>query len=227
MTESGTIPPRPDHEPEEEVPDDEFHLQGRKIITEDDLDEVFEDDGEAEPSERFLRRRIFHGVVLTLLVALLAAAVVLALAVSRGDLQIPGWGPRTQEPITCPSSTYKYPANNSFKTNVYNSTTVGGLARQASDALAKRGYKIGEVGSKRVNYYGLTAVIVSGPKGEANAMNLQRNIAHTEYVSDDRTDTSVDVIVGSQYKTLVAAKKVNKKAGTLSCPRLESAAAKK
>ena len=226
MTESGTIPPRPEPDPEEEVPDDEFHLQGRKIITEDDLDEVFEDDG-VEPTERFLRRRILHGVVLTLLVALLGAAVLAALAVSRGDLQIPGWGPRTPEPIACPSSTYKYPANDSFKTNVYNSTTIGGLARQASEALAKRGYKIGEVGSKRVNYYGLPAVIVSGPKGEANAMNLQRNIADTEYVADDRTDTSVDVIVGSQYKNLIAAKKVNKKAGTLSCPRLESAAANK
>jgi hypothetical protein len=225
MTESGTIPPRPDRDPDE-APDDEYHLQGRRIITEDDLDEVFADD-EVEPTERHLHRRILHGVVLTLLVALLGAAVLAALAVSRGDLQVPGWGPRTQEPITCPSGTYKYPANKSFVTNVYNSTTEGGLARQASEALANRAYKIGEVGSKRINYYGLTAIIVSGPKGEANAMNLQRNIADTEYVADDRTDTSVDVIVGSQYKALVPVKKVNRKAGTLSCPRLESAAAKK
>lgn len=223
MTESGTIPPRPDRDPEE-APDDEYHLQGRRIITEDDLDEVFVDDG-VEPTERHLRRRIFHGVVLTFLVALLGAAVLAAMAVSRGDLQIPGWGPRPEKAITCPSATYKYPANNSFVTNVYNSTTEGGLARQASEALAKRGYKIGVVDSKRINYYGLSAIIVSGPKGEANAMNLQRNIAETEYVADDRKDNSVDVIVGSQYKTLVPAKKVNKKAGTLSCPRLEQGAA--
>ncbi|MCG2623366.1 LytR C-terminal domain-containing protein [Arthrobacter sp. I2-34] len=223
MTESGTIPPNANPNPErdpEDAPDDEYHLQGRRIITEDDLDEVFEDDG-VEPSERYLRRRILHGVVLTLLVALLGAAVLVAFAVSRGDLQVPGWEPRPEARITCPPDTYKYPANHSFVTNVYNSTTQGGLARQTSEALAKRGYKIGVVDSKRINYYGLSAIIVSGPKGEANAMNLQRNIAGTEYVADERTDSSVDVILGSQYKNLVPAKKVNKKAGTLSCPRLE------
>lgn len=217
------IPPKPDREPEE-GPDDMYHLQGRRIITEDVLDEVFADDDEddAEVSERSYRRRILHGVVLTLLLALLVAAVLAALAVARGDLQIPGWGPRTTAPVTCPSATYEYPANDSFVLNVYNSTTEGGLARQAAEALAERGYKIGEVSSRQINYYGITAVVVSGKKGEANALNLQRNIADTEYVADGREDDSVDVILGSRYEELVPAKKVNKKPGTLSCPRLES-----
>jgi hypothetical protein len=221
MTERGTIPPKPEREPEH-GPDDIFHLQGRRIITEDDLDEVFADEGEVEIPEPVYRRRILHGAVLTLLVALIVAAVLAALAVARGDLDIPGWGPRPAEALTCPSGTHEYPANDSFLLNVYNSTTEGGLARQAADALGKRGYNVGEVGSKRMNYYGLSAVVVSGPKGEANALNLQRNISGTEYVADDREDDSVDVILGSKYKDLVPAKKVNKKAGTLSCPRLTS-----
>ncbi|NKX54356.1 LytR C-terminal domain-containing protein [Arthrobacter mobilis] len=212
--------PGPDEEPEE--PDDEYHLQGHKIMTEEDLDEVFADEDDVEVKKYRRWRHVLHGAVLVLLLAGLVGAVVAALAVMRGELQIPGWGPRTQEPITCPSATYKYPANDSFTLNVYNSTNEGGLARQAARELAERGYQIGEVASKDLNYYGLSAVVMSGPKGEANAMNLQRNIAGTEYVADDRQDESVDVILGSRYEGLVPANKVNKEPGTLSCPRLES-----
>ncbi|MFD1211518.1 LytR C-terminal domain-containing protein [Arthrobacter sp. GCM10027362] len=217
--------PEPDEEPDQE-PDDEFHLHGHKIITADDLDEVFADeadetDEEVAAPQRPTWRRILHGAVLTLLLALVIAGVVGAVAIMRGDLQIPGWGPRSQEPITCPSATYKYPANDSFTVNVFNSTTEGGLARKAAEALTKRGYKVGEVGSKQLNYYGLSAVVVSGRNGEANALNLQRNIAGTEYVADGRQDDSVDVILGSRYEDLVPGKKVDKKPGTLSCPRLE------
>ena len=215
MTKPSNLPQKPKRKPTETL-----RLQGRNIITEDDLDEVFPDDGNVEKPEIYSHRKILHGVVLTLLVALIIAAVLTALAVVRGDLKIPGWSHTPAPEATCPVAVHEYPPNDSITVNVYNGTQEEGLAGQTSGLLAKRGYEIGEVASKRMSRTGLTAVIISGPAGEANAFNLQRNIPETEYVADQRADASVDVVLGSKFKQLVPPDSVDQTPGTLSCPRL-------
>jgi hypothetical protein len=215
MTDLSNLPRKPKRKPKETL-----RLQGRNIITEDDLDEVFPDDGNVEKPEIYSHRKILHGVVLTLLVALIIAAVLTALAVVRGDLKIPGWSHTPAPEATCPAAVHDYPANDSITVNVYNGTQEEGLAGKVSGLLAERGYKVGEVASKRMNDTGVTAVIISGREGEANAFNLQRNIPKTEYVADQRTGTSVDVVLGSEFKELVATDNVDQAPGPLSCPQL-------
>jgi hypothetical protein len=213
-----SLPPPPKRKPKQPL-----RWQGHRVITEDDLDRVFVDDGNVEKPHIY-HRRILHGIVLVLLVGLIIAAVLTATAVARGDLKIPGWGPPpAPEPVTCPAGTYDYPDNGSFRLNVYNGTQLEGLGSRVAGELADRGYDIGAVGNKTLSFFGMSAVIVSGKAGEANAFNLQRNIPDTEYVADDRTDASVDVVVGAGYKELVDANLVDQTPGTLSCPRLSPA----
>jgi hypothetical protein len=217
MTET-SIPQQPQRQPKQPL-----DWRGQRVITEDDLDVAFEDDGNVEKPHIY-HRRILHGVVLVLLVGLVIAAVLTAMAVARGDLKIPGWGPPPPPvPITCPAGTYDYPDNGSFRLNVYNGTQLEGLGSKVAAQLADRGYDIGAVGNKTLSFYGMSAVVVSGKAGEANAFNVQRNIPDTEYVGDDRTDTSVDVVVGAGYKELVPANRVDQTPGLLSCPRLSPA----
>ncbi|MCW2130916.1 LytR C-terminal domain-containing protein [Arthrobacter sp. VKM Ac-2550] len=215
MTNRSHLPRKPKRKPKETL-----RLQGRNIITEDDLDEVFADVGEVEKPEVYTHRKILHGVVLTLLVALIIAAVLTALAVVRGDFKIPGWSHTPAPEATCPAAVHEYPPTDSITVNVYNGTQEEGLAGQTSGLLAKRGYQIGEVASKRISHSGVTAVVISGPAGEANAFNLQRNIPETEYVADQRADASVDVVLGKEFKQLVPEDRVDLTAGPLSCPRL-------
>lgn len=201
-------------------PKDPNTLHGQKIVTGEELREVFDDGGEAEYLPGY-RRRLLHGVVLTLLVALIITAVVMALAIARGDLKVPFFQREAAEPVACPTAVFSYPSNESVNVSVYNSTDQGGLAGSTAEKLRKRGYNVGEVGNKSLNNNSVTAVIVSGEAGRAGAFNLQQNISNTEYVADDREDDSIDLILGRSFTGLVPAGDVDESAGQLSCPRLD------
>lgn len=199
-------------------PKDLETLHGQKIVTGEELREVFDDGGEAEYLPGY-RRRLLHGVVLTLLVAVLITAVFLALAIARGDLKVPFLQTEGAKPAACPTAVFSYPDNENVNVSVYNSTDRGGLAGDTAEKLRKRGYNVGEIGNKKLSDNSGTAVIVSGEAGRQGAYNLQQNIEDTEYVTDDRKDDSIDVILARGFDGLVPADKVEESAGQLSCPR--------
>lgn len=200
-------------------PAEQDTLHGQKIVTGEDLHEVFDDGGEVEYLPGY-RRRLLHGVVLTILVALIITAVLVALAIARGDLKVPFFEPETAEPITCPTAVVNFPANENINVSVYNSTDQGGLAATVADQLRERGYNIKEIGNRSLNNNSSAAVIVSGPEGYANAYNLQQTIANTDYLEDDRTGGTVDVVLGRGFVGLVSPENVDQSSGALSCPRL-------
>lgn len=200
-------------------PKDPYHWHGQRIVTEEDLDSVFASDDDVERPQVYLRRLV-HGLVLFFLLVALIAAVVAALAIARGELRVPFLETTVKPGPSCPEATYRYVPNQRVTVNVYNATAREGLAARVARQLKSRGYRIGEIGGRRISHPGLPAVIISGKAGEANALNLQRNILGTEYVSDDRTDATVDVVLGSGFKALLQPKRVRKVPGTLSCPRL-------
>lgn len=200
--------------------DDPLHWHGHRIVTEEDLAATFAGD-EVEKSSVYMWRRIRHGIVLLLLVALIVAGVFMAVAISRGDLKVPGFEPEAAPPPpTCPAGVQNYAPNNTVTVNVYNGTLEEGLASQVGLELQLRGYILGETGNKDISQPGLSAVIVSGRSGEAGAFNLQRNIPNTEYVADARSDASVDIILGSGYEGLIEPGLVDQTPAALSCPRL-------
>ena len=196
----------------------EWH--GHRIVTEDDLGAVF--DPEADEAERVRlaeRRRRRHRIVIAVLVVLLLLAAFFAQALQKGWIVLSEPEVATTASAECPAGPFIYQPPETITVNVFNTTPTAGLATQVSDALAERGFLRGTVGNSAVNREGMTAVIVSGPDGEAAAFTLQQQIPGTQYHQDEREGTSVDVVLGSGYTTLVPPESVLTTApGPMSCP---------
>lgn len=194
--------------------------RGHHIVDGQGLSEAFPDPDTPELTTSTVRRRITHGVVLVLLLALITAALVLAGMIQRGEMELKVGAEKPQPtPFSCPAQTLNYPENKTVTVNVYNASNVEGKAGQIAQELKKRGFVVKDV-SNAVTEYSAPAVIVSGPNGLAAAFNLQRNLPGTDYVQDERADTTVDVILTGTFNGLVADLKVDHTPGQLSCPRL-------
>lgn len=200
----------------------EWH--GHRIVTENDLETVFADDGNVERPHIYMRR-LRHGIVLVLLLALLTAAVLYALALARGDVKLPV-PESTPSPVSaCPTGPFDLVDPASVTVNILNSTSIAGLAGNASAALEERGFVLGTIGNRSVAQTNMTAIIVSGPDGHAQAFTLQRTIPNTLYVEDERPDATVDVVLGSEFESLVPAEEVNAEPGGLTCELPSTASA--
>lgn len=196
----------------------EWH--GHRIVTEDDLGAVFDPEADAALRvRRARRRRLRHRIVIALLVLVLLLAAIFAFGVLRGWIVLSEPEPAPVAAEECPAGPFTYQSPDTVTVNVYNTTPTPGLATQVSDALAERGFERGTVGNSTVNRVGMTAIIISGPDGAAAAFTLQQQIPSTQYVQDDRADSTVDVVLGSGYTALVPPESVPATAtGPISCP---------
>ncbi|BBE21537.1 hypothetical protein MN0502_04200 [Arthrobacter sp. MN05-02] len=192
----------------------EWH--GHRIVTETDLGAVFVED-DAARRHRASVRRIRHGVVLVLLLALVAAAVLVALALARGDISIGSSEPVPAPTSSCPVGPFDYQDPSAITVDVYNSTTIDGLAGTAAGQLRERAFAVREIGNREIGPTGMTAIIVSGEGGQANAFTVQRTIPDSTYVADEREDRSVDVILGSSFEGLVPPEAVDVTPAGLTC----------
>ncbi|WP_051427268.1 LytR C-terminal domain-containing protein [Arthrobacter sp. H20] len=202
----------------------EWH--GHRIVTENDLDNVFADTGDVERPHIYMRR-LRHGIVLVVLVALLVAAVFVAVGINRGDIRIAALEPDPEPTYTCPAGPFEVQSPSAVTINLYNSTTVSGLAGTVGESLRERAFVVGEIGNRTVNRVGMTAIVVAGPNGYSNAFTVQRQIPGTTFVEDERTDATVDVVVGSGYGALIAEEELDATPAGLVCadPTAESAEA--
>ncbi|MGW0870916.1 LytR C-terminal domain-containing protein [Streptomyces sp. NPDC002740] len=93
--------------------------------------------------------------------------------------------------------------------NVFNATTRSGLAKTTADELKKRGFKIGEVGNATKQYDKKVAGtgILLGP---AASLNTSLPVLATQLTTAERrTDaaragTTLDLIIGNQFKALTS-----------------------
>lgn len=198
---------------------------GRHIVDSSGLDEAFPAPQTLELPGSTVRRRIIHGVVLVVLLALVVSGVVLAGMVQRGELELKlGPGKPTPIPESCPVETLDYPANDTVTVNVFNAGSVEGGAGVVAEELQKRGFIVKTVDNGTTEY-SRPAIIISGPSGYGAAFALQKNVSNSEYVQDDRKDGSVDIVLTGTFVGLLPAPKVDHTPGLLSCPRLSPPAA--
>lgn len=191
---------------------------GHRIVSASELDAALgpSDDAAGHPGRT--GRRIRHGVILVLLVALVGAGIMTALAIMNGQIQVPSPGRSSAAATLCPAATFDYMPNETITVNVLNSTTRPGLAQAVADELAGRKFMVGTVGNTTTRYRG-TALVVSGAAGQPAAFSVQRNLPASDYVQDGRTDASVDILLTHDYGELVKAELVDQTPGKLSCPR--------
>ncbi|WP_312181219.1 LytR C-terminal domain-containing protein [Arthrobacter sp.] len=209
-------PPDGEHEGAQETGDTD-DWRGHRIVTEQDLGAVFKDGDDG--AGRGKGRRAFHGVVLGMLLAVLIAAAIVVQGIAAGWIDLPRPALRPPPQADCPAGPYLYQSPDTVTVNVYNSTPTPGLATEVAEALQSRGFKVGQTGNSTVNRDGMTAIILSGPSGEAQAFTVQQQIPSTHYIQDDRKDASVDVVLGSTYEDLVPVEKAQAAIpGPISCP---------
>lgn len=198
-------------------PIDPTVLHGHHVITGSELRDAFLERDELEDRAR-KRRRILHGVVLVLLLALIGAAIAVALGIMNGQIKV-ATSERSQAPVShCPDATYDYTPPEKISLNVYNSTSRPGLARTVADQFLARKFVVGAVGNTQTGYRGV-ALVVSGAAGQSAAFSVQRNLPGSDYVQDGRSDPSVDVILTGDFKDLAKPELVDQTPGKLSCPR--------
>lgn len=194
--------------------------RGHHIVDSRGLTEAFPEPETPEFSTASIRRRILHGVILVLLLAVVVAAVVLAAMIQRGELTLPAGNDDPDiAPASCPASTLAYAPNNTVTVNVYNGGAREGQAGQVAEELRSRGFVVQEVANASA---ALTApaVVVSGTEGHAAALTLQRQFAGSDFIQDERSDASVDVILTSAFTAVLAVPEVSVAPGVLACPHL-------
>ncbi|WP_115789455.1 LytR C-terminal domain-containing protein [Arthrobacter silvisoli] len=198
-------------------PKDLTRLHGHHVVTGSELRATFSEEPDPGHPGRF-RRRLFHGVILTVLLGLIIAGIVGAWAVMSGVVKFPDAVASKTPQATCPTTSYHYLPNSKVTVHVYNATGRTGLAKSIADQLKARGYKVGKVDNAQTRYSG-SAQVISGSAGQAAAFNIQRNVAGTDYYRDDRSDASVDLVLAPGFKELVKPGLVDQTPGKLSCPR--------
>ncbi|WP_449374015.1 LytR C-terminal domain-containing protein [Arthrobacter psychrolactophilus] len=195
-------------------------LRGHHIVNAQGLADAFPPPESTELETFTVRRRILHGSILVILLALLVAGLVLAGMVQRGELDLrPGYSKPTPPPEICPSEILTYAPNTSVTVNVFNGGSTEGRAGQVAEDLKKRGFVVKDIANTSTEL-AAPSVIIAGPKGHAAALTLQRNFPNSEYVEDKRVDATVDVILTANYGDLGPEVKVDMEPGVLSCPRL-------
>lgn len=197
-------------------PKDVTQLHGHHVVTGSELRATFADDPTVRRGS--FGRRLFHGIVLVLLVGIIAAGAVGAWAIMNGVIKVPTAVASKAPSSLCPTTTFDYVPNETVNLNVFNATSRGGLAGTVAAEFTARGFKVGSVANSDTAYSGV-GVVVSGVKGQAAAFNVQRNLAGTDYFQDNREDGSVDVILTPGYEGLVEPQLVDQTPGKLLCPR--------
>ena len=108
-----------------------------------------------------------------------------------------------QEPVSCVTLAVfpkdYVPKKNSFTVNVYNASQRVGMAGITAEILGVRGFKVGEVGNYDEREISITAEIHYGKKGRNAAALIAAYINNAKLVMDDRTDATVDVLVGQGF----------------------------
>jgi hypothetical protein len=94
--------------------------------------------------------------------------------------------------------------------NVYNATHRAGLARTTAATLKTRGFGIGSIANDPTGK-SLTTVgeIRYGPQGKDNATLMRFYLVGATLVLDQRTDATIDVVLGAMYKGIADQKAIN------------------
>jgi LytR cell envelope-related transcriptional attenuator len=151
------------------------------------------------------RRRRWRAVItLTFVSSMLVATVLYAAS------YVQGWvGANDPRPVV--AAACSKPASNRPVTpgrvtiNIYNTTARAGLAALVADGMRKQGFKVAAVDNDPLGMW-IEGVgeIRHGQTGEAGAILAGARLPGARIVEDDRTDATVDLVLGNKFTALTA-----------------------
>jgi hypothetical protein len=157
------------------------------------------------------RHPVATGAIVVLMMAVLFGATFGAVRLLRGSSTPEVTGP-TAAP--CVTTTVRpglvLPKPGTVTTNVFNATDRAGLAKKTSTDLKSRGFLIGRVANDPL---GKTVATVGeiryGPSGKANAQLMSYYVVGATLVLDQRTDATIDVVIGAKFTAVAPQKTVD------------------
>jgi LytR cell envelope-related transcriptional attenuator len=106
-------------------------------------------------------------------------------------------------PTCLPAPTTTPPAPADIRLNVYNSTDRNGLASSTAGAMRERGFAILDIANDPLGREITgTAEVRAGVDNQGAASVVMAQVAGAVFVPDDRTDDSVDLVVGVAFEAL-------------------------
>jgi hypothetical protein len=149
--------------------------------------------------ERARGRRLPQIVLFVTIPGLLLGSASLAAAYTAGWMS----NPAAPKP-SCVPQVVRAPGRGSFVLNVMNAAGRDGLGGQVAVGLAKRGFRVSSISNAPDSWYVTqSAVVHHGPAGLDQALLAASQIPGAKLFDDGRPGTSVDVVVGMGYKTMV------------------------
>jgi LytR cell envelope-related transcriptional attenuator len=122
--------------------------------------------------------------------------------------------PRTP---SCAPTTPLAPAQ--VKVNVYNATSRSGLAARTAAEVRKRGFRVATVANDPLDKdVTATAEVRYGRRGTASSVLVITLVKGAKAVPDQRTDSSVDLVLGDTFTALVPAPKASAATATPTTP---------
>jgi len=116
-------------------------------------------------------------------------------------------GSDTVVTVACPIQTVVDPELTNV--NVYNGTTRNGLAAAVAKELQRRKFRVMSIGTEEQTKPLKTVLVVRyGPPGTRAARTVALQFpSKVKMVEDDRSDDTIDIVIGEKYKAMVSAKK--------------------
>ena len=149
------------------------------------------------------RRQRRTTITLTLVALLMLGAFALAAAYYQGGVGTQG----DQDPAASPNCLRATAARDLRTTavtiNVYNGTDRAGLAGSVAKSLRSQGFKVANVANDPLGKpTGGVGEVRHGPAGVAAATLVATKLPGSKVVRDERTDGTVDLVLGSRFTAL-------------------------
>ncbi|QOR71299.1 LytR C-terminal domain-containing protein [Ruania alkalisoli] len=162
---------------------------------------------------RHLQQRqtvIFGTLILAmLLIGLGAGAVWVGVLPSPFNVAISSPEPtETADAGPCPPADATYVPLGEISANVLNGTSESGLAARTSGELGERGIAVSRTANASSPFAG-TARIISGQDGLAAAFTTAVLFPGAVIDVDDRSDQTVDIVLGATFETLRSADEID------------------
>lgn len=179
------------------------------------IDDSIIDDDEAR--RRQMWRHLRAAITLVVLVVLVVGGALLSWrkVTSDDESTSPQAGP------TCaPTQAKNAPKPKSITLNVYNATSRNGLAAEVANKMAKRGFKVSDVANDPMNEsVDGSAQIRASADQQAAVSVVMGHVPGAEFVVDDRSTGSVDLVLGDAFEKLANANRATPVAASLpTCP---------
>jgi hypothetical protein len=159
------------------------------------------------------RHPVATGFLVLLMMLVLFGATFGAIRLLKGDGSANPSASGTT-PLPCVSATVTpgaaLPKPATVTANVYNATDRAGLARTTATTLKTRGFGIGSVANDPSGKSLSTiAEIRYGTRGKDNALLMRYYVVGATLVLDQRTDATIDVVLGAKFKGIPDQKVIN------------------